>query len=313
MHSEATAFAPASVSNVACGFDIMGFALSEPGDRVTVRARREPGVRIVRIRPEGLRLPEDPALNTAGAPVIAMLAASGNRTGLEVEIDKGMPIGSGIGSSAASAVAAAVACNEVLGTSFDRDTLLQFALAGERIASKATHVDNLAPCLWGGFVLVRGYDPIDLIHLPVPERLWCAVVCPSIEIKTEQARRMLPQTVPLGDVVAQTGNAAGLVAGLLTQDYALIGRSLHDRIAEPVRAALIPGFAEIKRAATDAGALGCSISGSGPAVFAMCASEREARAAAAGMGDAVRAQQLEHQSYVSRISRQGARVVEVRE
>ena len=309
MKESATAFAPASVSNVACGFDIMGFALHEPGDRVTIRRTPERGVRIAKIRPDGLRLPEDPARNTAGAPVIAMLEASGAKTGLEIEIDKGLPIGSGIGSSAASAVAAAVACNEVLGTGFGLEELLRFAVEGERIASKATHVDNLAPCLWGGFVLVRGYDPIDLVHLPVPADLWCTVVCPSLEIRTEEARRILPQMVPLRDVVAQTGNAAGLVAGLLKGDYALIGRSLHDRIAEPARAGLIPGFAAIKRAALESGSLGCSISGSGPAVFALCASEHIARRAGAAMSQVVQSHGLDHQTFVSRISRVGAHVV----
>ncbi len=310
MKASATAFAPASVSNVACGFDIMGFALNEPGDRVTVRRTRERGVRITKIRPDGLGLPEDPARNTAGAPVIAMLEASGEKTGLDIEIDKGLPIGSGIGSSAASAVAAAVACNELLGTQFAKEDLLRFAVEGERIASKATHVDNLAPCLWGGFVLIRGYDPIDVVHLPVPPDLWCTVLCPCLEIRTDEARRILPQMVPLRDVVAQTGNAAGLVAGLLKGDYGLIGRSLHDRIAEPTRARLIPGFAQIKRAALDAGSLGCSISGSGPAVFALSASERHARKAGAAMGEALQVHGIAHQLYVSRISPHGARIVE---
>jgi len=309
----ATAFAPGSVSNVACGFDIMGFALQGPGDRVTVRRSSKPGVRIAGIRPAGLRLPEDPSRNTAGAPVIAMLAASGAGTGLDIEIEKGLPVGSGIGSSAASAVAAAVACNEVLGTGYGPEELLLFAIEGERIASGATHVDNLAPCLWGGFVLVRGYDPIDVVHLHVPENLWCTVVCPSIEIRTEEARRLLPQTIPLCDVVAQTGNAAGLVAGLMMSDYDLISRSLHDRIAEPARARLIPGFAGMKQAALQAGALGCSISGSGPAIFALSASESAARRAASAMSDVVRSNGLDHQSIVSKISQPGARVVGVNE
>jgi homoserine kinase len=239
-----------------------------------------------------------------------MLEASGAGTGLEIEIDKGLPIGSGIGSSAASAVAAAVACNEVLGTAFGMDELLRFAIEGERIASKATHVDNLAPCLWGGFVLVRGYDPIDVVQIPVPENLWCTVVCPSIEIRTEEARRLLPPAVPLRDVVAQTGNAAGLVAGLMKGDFGLISRSLHDKIAEPARSALIPGFAQMKLAALNAGSLGCSISGSGPAVFALSGSEDDARRAGSAMGDVVCAQKLEHQLFVSRISRAGARLLE---
>ena len=310
MKESTTAFAPASVSNVACGFDIMGFALEEPGDRVTVRRASERGVRIVGIHPEGLTLPYDAASNTAGAPVIAMLEASGADTGLEIEIHKGLPVGSGIGSSAASAVAAALACDRVLGTEYTHEKLLDFALAGERIASRATHVDNLAPCLWGGFVLVRGYDPIDVVRLSVPEDLWCTVVCPSLEIKTEEARRLLPQMVPLRDVVAQTGNAAGLVAGLISGDFGLIGRSLQDRIAEPARAGLIPGFAEMKKAALEAGALGCSISGSGPALFALSASQGVARAAGLAMGRELQTRSLDHQLFVSRISPRGACIIE---
>jgi homoserine kinase len=310
MKDSATAYAPASVSNVACGFDIMGFALDGPGDRVTVRRSERPGVRIVDVRPKGIKLPTDPAQNTAGAPVLAILAACGGSPGLEIEIEKGLPIGSGIGSSAASAVAAAVACNEVLGTGFGLDELLAFAVEGERVASKATHVDNVAPCLWGGFVLVRGYDPIDLVHLPPPSGLWCAVVCPSIEIRTDEARRLIPQMIPLKDVIAQTGNAAGLVAGILKGDFGLISRSLHDRIAEPARAGLIPGFHEIKRAALESGSLGCSISGSGPALFALCSSEALARRSGAAMADVLQARGLPYQLYLSAISSVGAHLVE---
>jgi homoserine kinase len=309
MKDTATAFAPASVSNVACGFDIMGFALDGPGDRVTVRRSTRPGVRIIDIQPHDVRLPTDPSRNTAGAPVLAMLAAWGGAAGLEISIEKGLRIGSGIGSSAASAVAAAVACNDVLGAGLGMDELLEFALEGEKIASGATHADNVAPCLWGGFVLVRGYDPIDIVHLRAPENLWCAVVCPSIEIRTDEARRLLPRMVPLEDVVRQTGNAAGLVAGLLKKDYGLISRSLNDRIAEPVRARLIPGFKEIKRSALDAGALGCSISGSGPAVFALCGSESAARRVGSAMAATLGEQEMDHELFISGISPAGARLV----
>jgi homoserine kinase len=310
MKNAVTAFAPASVSNVACGFDIMGFALEQPGDRVTVRATETPGVRITAVHPDGNTIPRDPARNTAGAPVLAMMRDYGGDQGVEIEISKGLPAGGGIGSSAASAVAAAVACNELLGAGLSNDELLKYAIEGERIASGAVHVDNLAPCLWGGFVLVRGYDPIDLVHLRVPAGLWCTVVCPDIEIRTLDARRMLPAAISLKDVITQTGNAAGLVAGLLGSDYGLISRCLHDVVAEPVRARLIPGFALLQASAIRAGALGCSISGSGPSLFALSTSRDAAGEIGRAMEGVLDDLELAYKTYVSPVARSGARLVD---
>lgn len=310
MKTSATAFAPASVSNVASGFDIMGFALESPGDRVTVRFSGTPGVRIAAVHSAGSPLPMDPALNTAGAPVIAMLKDHGSGHGVEIEIDKGLPVGSGIGSSAASAVAAAVACNELLQADLTPQEILKYAIEGERIASGAIHVDNLAPCLWGGFVLVRGYDPIDIIPVRIPPGLWCTIASPLIEIRTIEARKILPASVPLRDVITQTGNAAGLIAGLLTDDFALIGRSLHDVIAEPVRAPLIPGFHRLKAAALEAGALGCSISGSGPALFALSASHEIAERVGCLQGRVLDDLHMERTVYVSCVAHRGAHIVE---
>lgn len=304
----ATAFAPASVSNVASGFDIMGFALDGPGDTVTVRLTRTPGVTITKITGTTADLPFEPELNTAGAPVLALFRHAGTSFGAEIEIHKGLPLGSGIGSSAASAVAAAFAANAALGAGLTGEELLPFAIEGEKIASGAIHVDNLSPSLLGGFVLVRGYGPIDLVKIPPPEDLWCTIVRPHIEIRTKESRQALPKQVPLKDVVTQTGNAAGLIAGLLTSNYGLIGRSLHDVIAEPARGPMIPGFQAMKEAAMRAGALGCSISGSGPSVFALSHGKKTADETCLAMSEALDAIGCAHSRSVSLISPVGARL-----
>lgn len=309
MAQECTAFAPASVSNVACGFDMMGFALEQPGDTVTVRFSTSPGVRITKVTGTTRPLPLDPALNTAGAPVLAMLKHVGTRAGVEIEIRKGLPPGSGIGSSAASAVAAAVACNALLEAGLSREQILGFALQGEKIASQAVHVDNLSPCLWGGFVLVRGYDPIDIVPIPVPDTLRCTVILSEMEIKTSESRKRLPKMVPLADTISQAGNAAGLIAGLMSGNLALIGRSLHDVIAEPVRRDSIPGFADMKNAALESGALGCSISGSGPALFALSASEKTGTNVGEAMGRVLERLGIRYSVIQSSISKTGARVI----
>ncbi len=309
MEREITAFAPASVSNVACGFDIMGFALDQPGDTVTARVVKSPGVRIKSITGSTSSLPTDPALNTAAAPVAALLKHCKATLGVELEISKGVPVGGGIGSSAASAVAAAVACNALLELDLTKEELLPFAIEGEKIASDAIHVDNLSPSLWGGFILVRGYKPIDIVQIEAPRDIWCTVIHPHIEIQTKASRKLLPKSVPLADLVTQTGNAAGLVAGLLKQDYALIGRSLHDVVAEPARSHMIPGFANMKAAALDAGALGCSISGSGPSVFALSITKETADKVGASMRKVLDSLACPNTVFVSRICSNGARII----
>jgi homoserine kinase len=301
-----TAFAPASVSNVASGFDIMGFALEGLGDTVSVRLSATPGVRIVRVSgfADGISL--DPEANTAGPPALDLCRRHGTACGIEIEIHKGFAPGSGLGSSAASAAASAVACNALLGAGLSKVELLECALRGEELASGARHADNVAPAVLGGFVLVRGYDPLDVIELVTPAALWCSIVRPHITISTRASRLRLPANVPLADVVRQTGNAAGLVAGLLTGDFELIGRSLHDVIAEPYRAETIDGFPEIKRAASEAGALGCSISGSGPAVFALAGDRPSADDVVNAMGRVLERLGKPHDRYVSRINTTGA-------
>lgn len=312
MRTEVSVFAPASVSNVACGFDIMGFALGDAGDIVTVRRVAEPGVRIVRVEGSKCPLPSDPAKNTAGPPVFEVAKRYQYGGGIEIDIQKGLPVGSGIGSSAASAVAAAVATNTLLGGTLSKMELLECAVEGEKIASGSLHVDNLAPCLWGGFVLIRGYHPIDVVPIASPLSLWCAVVVPEVEIRTSESRKLLPTHLPLADVIEQTGNAAGLIAGLMAGDPGLIGRSLHDRIAEPARKKTIPGYASVKQAALEAGALGCNISGSGPAVFALCDSEESARRSSEAMGLALREEHVPFSVFVSTINSSGARILKDR-
>ncbi len=304
-----TAFAPATVSNVACGFDVLGFALDAPGDEVTARFAPS-GVRIDDIVNDRGRLPRDGAKNTAGVAAQALLAHVGEARGIALTIRKGLPLSSGLGGSAASAVAAVVAVDALLGSQLPIETLLACAFEGERLAAGAAHADNIAPCLYGGFVLVRSAVPPDIVRLPVPADLAAVVVHPDIEIETARARALLGSTVPLADAVQQWANLGALVDALHRGDFDLLSRSLVDTIAEPRRAPLVPGLAAIKRAAADAGALGCSLSGSGPSLFALCRGGDVARRVAAAMTDAVRHHMPgEPQTYVASIAPRGARVV----
>jgi homoserine kinase len=306
----ATAFAPATVSNVGCGFDVLGFALDAPGDEVTARFLAPPGVVIEAIDGDQGRLPREAVRNTAGVAAIALLARLGDERGFGLTIRKGLPLSSGLGGSAASAVAALVAVDALVGARSSLDTLMQCALEGERLGAGSSHADNIAPCLYGGFVLVRRPNPPDVLPLPVPPGLTAVVVHPDLEIETARARALLGDTVPLADAIRQWANMGALVDGLHRGDFAVIGRALEDTIAEPRRAPLVPGLAAIKRAASDAGALGCSLSGSGPSLFALCASADSAARVAAAMTAAVKTQVGgEPQTYGSRIAPEGARVL----
>lgn len=307
----ATAFAPASVSNLAVGFDILGHPIAAAGDRVTVRRADAPGIRIVRVSGVAGPLPEDPAANTATAGLPRMLAEHAPGLGLEVEIEKGIPLGSGIGGSAASAVAAAVAANALLPAPLATEALIPYALAGEAVASGAIHGDNVAPSLLGGLVLVRSAQPADVVRLPAPPSLRCVVVLPALRLDTRTARAVLPAAVPMHDLVHQTANLAGVVAGCCTGDVALIARSLRDVVAEPHRAPLIPGFADVQRAAMAAGALGCSISGAGPSLFAWCDGDASAEAARDAMVAAFAAAGVDSRGWISPVDGPGARLEEV--
>ncbi len=304
------AYAPGSVSNVACGFDVLGFALDEPGDIVIAAQKDGPGVTIAGIEGDGGRLPTDPARNTAGAAVQALLQRLETTRGVSLTMHKGLPLASGIGSSGASAVAAVVAVNELLGRPATLELLLACAMAGEQAGCGAAHPDNVAPSLYGGFVLARSANPPDIVRLPVPEGLACAVLHPRVEVQTGASRALLGEDVKLRDAVRQWGNLGALVASLFTSDHALLSRSLEDVIAEPKRAALVPGFFAVKAAALAAGALGCSISGSGPSVFALASSLAVAREAGEAMQRRFDAESgVGADLWVSLVGRQGARVI----
>jgi homoserine kinase len=304
-----TAFAPATVSNVACGFDVLGFALHAPGDEVTAHLA-ESGVRIDAITGDQDRLPRDAAKNTAGIAAQALLNLLGERRGVALTIRKGLPLSSGLGGSAASAVAAVVAVDGLFNARTPLETLMACAFEGERVGAGSAHGDNIGPAVYGGFVLVRDPNPPDVVRLPVPQGLTAVVVHPNLEIETARARALLGSTVALGDAIRQWGNLGAFVDALHRSDFDLMSRALVDTIAEPRRASLVPGLAQIKRAAADAGALGCSLSGSGPSLFALCRNATSAGAVAAAMGAAV-AQHIggEMRTYVSAIAERGARVI----
>lgn len=276
-----TAFAPASVGNVAVGFDILGFSVDALGDRVTVSRRERPGVEIAAIR-GAADLPLEAALNTAGKALLAMQEALASPFGFTVEIDKGIPLGSGLGGSASSAVAAVVAANALLPASRSKQELLKFALRGEAVASGSLHADNVAPSLFGGLVLTVGIDDPYVCRIPVPGGVRAVIVHPHLFLSTKEARSILRRTVDLSNFVQQSANLAGFISGCYTNDLNLIAASLKDVVIEPQRQSLIPGFMEIRAAAMESGALGCSISGAGPTMFAW-AVEPQAPAVLAAM------------------------------
>jgi homoserine kinase len=314
-----TVFAPATVANVGSAFDVLGFALESPGDTVTASWSTLCGVQISEIKGSSIQLPTDPDKNTASVSVQTLLRNVSkedwktlrlDERGISLSIQKGLPIGSGLGSSSASTVAAVVAANTLLGELFNKSDLLPFAMEGERIACGAAHADNVAPSLLGGFILIRSYSPLDIIPLPCPSSLYVALITPDIEVRTSDARRILKQAVPLEDAIKQWGNVAALIAGIFKNDINLIGRSLEDRIIEPNRADLIPGFYDLRKTAHDEGALGFAISGSGPTTFAVCASEETAQKVAKALTSTCNKLGLEGRSFYSRINPLGAVVTE---
>jgi homoserine kinase len=301
-------FAPATVANVACGFDSLGFALNEPGDIVEAALSSTPGVTVKSITGDGGKLPLDSIKNTASVAVMELLSHIGDtKVGIDLHVHKHMPLGSGLGSSAASAVAAVVAANELIGSPLTRLELLPFVMQAEKIACGAAHADNVAPALLGGFVLVRSYRPLDVIQLDYPKDLYAAVLHPQIELLTSDARNVLKKTIRLDDAIEQWSNLAGLITGLITHDHDLIGRSLKDTLIEPIRSLLIPGFDAVKAAALERHALGCSISGSGPSIFALCRGEDHAKEVGAAMQSALNTYGLGSDLYVSPINAVGPR------
>lgn len=298
--------APGTVANLVCGFDILGLCLDDPYDIMELELLDEPVVKI--ISGNGFTLPTDPTQNTAGAPLLEMMAELDPPIGFALTIHKQIKPGSGVGSSAASAAGAVVAANEALGRIFAKPDLIRFAMFGEKVATGVKHADNIAPAIYGGITLIRSIHPLDIIPLASPD-LWVTVVHPQIEVKTSDARQILRKEVLLKDAIKQWGNIAGLVAGILQQDHALIGRSLEDVIIEPIRSILIPGFEAVKQGALEAGALGGGISGSGPSMFMLSQTEVTAKSVERAMCSVYEQMPLAHHSFVSRINPTGVRVV----
>ena len=303
----ARAFAPGSVGNVGPGLEILGLAVAGAGDEVLVERIDATGVLV---RDAGHPdLPTRADRNTAALAAAEVLRRAGSPVrGLAVSVRKGLPLSGGQGGSAASAVAAAVAANRLLGDPLERSVLLDACLAAEETVA-GRHADNVAPSLLGGAVLVRSLTPLDVVCLPVPAELRVALAHPDQRLRTRDARAVLPREVPLEVALAQAAQVAAMVAALTTGDYPLLGRAIDDRIAEPARAPLLPGFVEAKAAALAAGALGASISGAGPTAFALVHGDETARAVASAMEAAYRKAGVVAQVRVAQVDRQGAREI----
>lgn len=301
-------FCPATIANVSCGFDVLGVALDAIGDEMVVRKTSKKGIHITKI--EGQELPMETDKNVAGVAGVALLEDLGYPGGFEIEIYKQIKAGSGIGSSAASSTGAVWAMNELLDRPYSALELVKFAMEGERLASGVAHADNVAPALFGGFTLVRSYAPLDIISIPSPNELYATVIHPQIEVKTSDSRKILKTKITLADGIKQWGNVGGLIAGLFTADYDLIGRSLEDHIVEPIRSILIPGFNEVKSEALLAGALGCGISGSGPSIFSFSKGENTAEKVGQAMKSVYQNIGVDYEIHVSKVNPKGIKIID---
>jgi homoserine kinase len=303
-------FAPATVANVVCGFDVLGFAVDAPGDEVIMRMTGKPGITISKITGDNGRLPLDPAKNTVSVSVQHYLKSIDRLdVGVDIELHKKMPIGSGLGSSSASTVAGLYAIKTLLGDDSDPAKLLPFAMKGEEMACGQGHADNVAPALLGGFVLIRSYEPLDVVRLPHPKDLWCAIVFPDVDVPTREARQIIRRKIDMKDAVTQWGNIAGLVSGLFMQDIDLIGRSMKDILVEPVRSMLIPDFYKMREMTMETGAVSFGISGSGPSVFAFTRDEQTAHNITQKLQAHLTKIGIGSNTYVSTINDNGPRVL----
>jgi len=306
MRESVKVFAPATVANVVCGFDVLGFAVNEPGDEVIMRLTDTPGVIISKITGDEGRLPLNPDKNTVSASVQDYLKHI-NRPdiGVDIELHKKMPIGSGLGSSSASTVAGLFAINTLMDNLLTNMELVPFAMKGEELACGYGHADNVAPALLGGFVLIRSYEPLDVIALPFPEELYAAIVYPEVDVPTKDARQMIRSKVLLKDAVKQWGNVAGLVTGLFMKDYDLIGRSMVDVLVEPTRSILIPDFYKMRSIAMEMGAISFGISGSGPSVFALTKDKDTAHKITQALQQQLKSIQINSLPFVSSVNKKG--------
>ncbi|MFY9463545.1 MAG: homoserine kinase [Sediminibacterium sp.] len=306
-HRSITIHAPATVANMVCGFDVLGFAVNDPYDIMKIRFSDRPGITI--LNEDEYNLPTEPEKNVAGAALLALLEEAPDVQGLEITINKQIKPGSGVGSSAASAAGAVMAANILLDHRFSKQDLVRFAMNGEKVASGVKHADNIAPCIYGGVTLIRSIFPLDIIQLNAPP-LFVTIVHPQIEVRTADARSILKQQILLKDAIKQWGNIAGLVAGLQQEDYELIGRSLEDVLIEPVRSILIPGFDQVKKRSREAGALGGGISGSGPSIFMLSRDEETAKKVEQEMHAVYESIKLDHHTYVTNINSKGITIIE---
>ena len=305
--NEIKLFSPATVANVSCGFDVLGFCLDSIGDEMVIRKTVEKGIRITKI--EGYELPFEVEKNVAGVSALAMYEAAKPDCGFEIEIYKHIKPGSGVGSSSASAVGSVYGMNVLLGNPYSKTELTAFAMKGEAVASQSEHADNIAPALFGGFTLVKSLEPLEVLQIPTPSDLFAVVIHPQIEIKTSDARKILPEHISLKNAITQWSNVGSLIHGLHTNDYDLISRSLKDVVVEPFRSQLIPGFEDIKKAALENGALGTGISGSGPSVFSLCKSDSTAEKVEKAIRETYQNQHIPFEIYVSKINLDGIKLL----
>jgi homoserine kinase len=305
MTNEIKLFSPATVANVACGFDVLGFCLDSIGDEMVVRKTEEKGIRITKI--SGYDLPFDVEKNVAGVSALAMYNDLQPDCGFEIEIYKNIKPGSGIGSSSASAAGSVFGMNELLGKPLDKTKLTYYAMKGEALASQCEHADNLAPGIFGGFTLVKSTHPLQILELPTPSDLFATLIHPQIEIKTSESRAILPKEISLSSAISQWANVGSLVHALHTSDYGLIKDALVDVVIEPYRKQLIPYFDDVKTAVLEAGALGCAISGSGPSIFALSKGEMTAKEVEKAMRKVYSKTDIAFETYVSKINIEGIR------
>jgi homoserine kinase len=300
-------FSPATVANVGCGFDVLGLCLDKVGDQMVIRKTQRKGIFITKI--EGFELPYAVHENVAGISALAMYNELNVDFGFEIEIYKQIKPGSGIGSSAASAAGSVFGMNYLLDNAFDKIDLIKFAMKGEAVASKSEHADNIAPAILGGFTLVKQNNPLEVIQLPTPKALNAVIVHPQIEIKTADSRAILPKTVALSDAITQWSNVGSLVHALHTSDYNLIGKSLKDVVIEPHRSKLIPNFNSLRKISLESGALGCSISGSGPSLFSLCEGLENAKKVEANQRGFMTNTGIPFETHISKINTEGIKIL----
>jgi homoserine kinase len=305
--NEIKIFSPATVANVSCGFDVLGFCLETIGDEMVIRKTDKKGIHITKI--EGYVLPFEAENNVAGVSALALLEEAQPDCGFEIEIHKNIKPGSGIGSSSASAVGSVFGMNELLGRPYNKTELTNFAMKGEALASQCEHADYIAPAIFGGFTLVKSVAPLEVLQLPTPEDLFAVIIHPQIEIKTSESRAILPKKISLQDAITQWSNVGSLVHALHTSDYKLLSRSLTDVVVEPHRSQLIPHFDAVRQAALKHGALGCGISGSGPSIFSLCYGNETAQKVAQAIKTLYSKTGIPFEVYLSKINTKGIKIL----